>query len=96
MSEAPYFQRITDTLTQAFQPTYLLVRDDSHHHAGHGGSHPLGETHFHITIDAPAFQDLSRVAQHRLIYEALAAELKERVHALSIEVGRPHDSDPRP
>ena len=96
MSEAPYFQRITDNLTQAFQPTYLLVRDDSHNHAGHSGAHALGETHFHIIIAAPAFDGLSRVAQHRLIYDALAEELKERVHALSIEVGRPHDSDPRP
>lgn len=86
MSEVPYFQRITDTLTQAFHPTYLLVRDDSHHHAGHSGAHALGETHFHIAIAAPAFDGLSRVAQHRLIYEALAAELKERVHALSIEI----------
>ena len=86
MSEAPYFQRITDNLTQAFQPTYLLVRDDSHSHAGHSGAHALGETHFHIAIAAPAFDGLSRVAQHRLIYDALAEELKERVHALSIEI----------
>lgn len=86
MSEVPYFQRITDNLTQAFQPTYLLVRDDSHNHAGHSGAHALGETHFHIIIAAPAFDGLSRVAQHRLIYDALAEELKDRVHALSIEI----------
>ncbi|MFM7622244.1 MAG: BolA family protein [Alphaproteobacteria bacterium] len=87
MSETPYVQRMVEKLTRAFHPTSLVVRDDSHHHAGHGGANPLGETHFHITIDAPAFHGLSRVAQHRLIYQVLAEELKERVHALSLEVG---------
>jgi BolA protein len=29
---------------------------------------------------------LSRVAQHRAVFETLDAELKDRVHALNIEV----------
>ncbi len=89
MSDKPYYHRIVQNLTQAFAPTHLIVRDDSHEHAGHAGADAAGETHFHILIVAPAFDGLSPVAQHRLIYQALAAELKERVHALAIEVYTP-------
>ena len=52
------------------------------------GMHPLGETHFKVSITSEVFKDLSRVARHRLVYEALAEEIKERVHALNIRALR--------
>jgi BolA protein len=81
-----YQNRIVQKLTTSLSPTYLLVRDDSHHHAGHSGANDGGETHFHVAISAVVFKGLSRVEQHRLIYNILSDELKDRVHALSLEV----------
>lgn len=78
-------QRIEDKLTRAFSPTRLEVIDESHHHAGHGGWREGGETHFRVRIQSTAFAGMSRLARHRAVNEALAAELAERVHALSIE-----------
>ncbi|TBW40415.1 BolA family transcriptional regulator [Siculibacillus lacustris] len=80
-----YRQRMIDKLTAAFAPTLLEVEDESARHHGHGGALPEGETHFAIRIVAPAFQGVSRLARHRMIHEVVAAELAERVHALSIE-----------
>jgi BolA family transcriptional regulator, general stress-responsive regulator len=82
----PIGKTIEQKLQAAFQPTRLSVIDESNQHHGHAGAHPSGESHFRIRIAATGFTGKSRVAQHRLINEALAAELKSRVHALAIEI----------
>ncbi len=80
---------IEDKLTRAFQPAALRVIDESHLHAGHAGARPEGETHFRVEITAIAFSDQSRVARHRLIYDALADELAGPVHALALVAHAP-------
>ena len=77
-------ETIRDKLTDRFAPTRLVIVDESHRHAGHVGARPEGETHFAVTIVAPAFTGLNRVARQRLVYETLADELATRVHALSL------------
>ena len=85
----PVGQTISAKLVQDFTPVSLAVIDESHLHAGHSGSRPDGESHFRVKIVAEAFRGKSRVAQHRLINEALAEELRERVHALAIQASAP-------
>lgn len=46
-----------------------------------------------MTIVAPAFVGLNRVARQRLVYETLAAELATRVHALSLTTLAPGERD---
>jgi acid stress-induced BolA-like protein IbaG/YrbA len=41
--------------------------------------------HFNALVSAPAFDGLSRIAQHRLVYEVFGAEVGDRIHALSIQ-----------
>ena len=41
--------------------------------------------HFNAVVTAQAFQGLSRIAQHRLIYDVFGAEVGDRIHALSIQ-----------
>lgn len=76
-------------LQAAFSPISLQVIDESSQHVGHAGARPGGESHFRVKIVAAAFQGKSRVEQHRMINRVLAAELKERVHALAIEAAAP-------
>jgi BolA family transcriptional regulator, general stress-responsive regulator len=82
---------IRDKLTDRFAPSRLDIVDESHRHAGHAGARPEGETHFAVTIVAPAFQGLSRVARQRLVYETLADELATRIHALSLTTRTPDE-----
>ena len=81
--------RITTKLTQAFAPAHLDVVDESHQHAGHAGHRPGGETHFRVTIVAEVFRGKSRLQRHRMVNEALAAELSGGVHALAIHASAP-------
>jgi acid stress-induced BolA-like protein IbaG/YrbA len=41
--------------------------------------------HFNAVVSASAFAGLSRIAQHRLVYDVFGAEVGDRIHALSIQ-----------
>jgi acid stress-induced BolA-like protein IbaG/YrbA len=41
--------------------------------------------HFNAVVSAPAFNGLTRIAQHRLVYDVFGAEVGDRIHALSIQ-----------
>ncbi len=89
MSLGPVGLQMERKLKQRFAPVELNLIDESHHHAGHSGARPDGESHFKVKIVADAFAGQSLVQCHRLINETLAEELKERVHALSIQAKAP-------
>jgi BolA family transcriptional regulator, general stress-responsive regulator len=78
-------------LSDALQPLELVVEDESARHAGHAGSRPGGETHFRLRIVSSAFEGMNRVARQRRIYEILSGEMRDRVHALSIDARTPDE-----
>jgi BolA family transcriptional regulator, general stress-responsive regulator len=82
----PIGQIMRDKLAAAFNPSILELIDESNQHHGHVGAHPSGESHFRVRIAADGFKGQSRVNQHRMVNAVLAEELKQRVHALAIEV----------
>ena len=77
---------IAAKLSARFAPAFLDVIDESMLHHGHAGWREGGETHFRVRIATAHFDGLSRIAQHRAVMETLDAELKDRVHALAIDV----------
>jgi len=73
-------------LEEVLAPTRLEVLDESQAHAGHAGADGTGfGTHFRVRIACPGFAGLSRVARHRLVYDALQVFIDRGVHALAIE-----------
>lgn len=86
MDLGPIGKIMESKLELALKPSYLELVDESNQHHGHSGAHPSGESHYRLRIAAEVFKGKSRVAQHRMVNEVLAAELKQRVHALAIEV----------
>ena len=77
---------IRTRLEAAFAPTRLEVVDDSESHRGHGGYREGGESHFNVTIRAPAFAGQSRILRHRAVHDALGKALVARIHALSLDI----------
>lgn len=74
-------------LVQQLSTTALEVLDESAAHAGHSGSNGTDfGTHFRVRIASPLFTGKSRVAQHRLVYDALQEFIDQGVHALAIEI----------
>jgi stress-induced morphogen len=44
-----------------------------------------GGDHFQATVSAPAFEGMSRLEQHRLVYDVFGDEVGGPIHALSIK-----------
>ena len=88
----PIAQRIEQILRETFNPAHLEVIDESHRHAGHAGAHPEGESHFRVIIVSDAFDTRPLVQRHRMVNEALADLLRERVHALAITARTPEET----
>ncbi|MGE0099684.1 MAG: BolA family protein [Hydrogenophaga sp.] len=83
----PTAHAIEARLREALSPTVLEVIDESAAHAGHSGANGLGfGTHFRVRIGGPAFTGRTRVAQHRLVYDALQKFTDAGLHALAIEI----------
>lgn len=78
-------------LREAFQPSHLLVKDQSHLHAGHEGAKD-GRGHFDVTIVSNTFKGKRQLARHRLIYDALGTLMKTDIHALRIQASTPDAS----
>ena len=80
---------IEQRLRAALQPLRIEVRDDSAEHAGHAGAREGG--HYTVRITSERFAGLTRVARHRLVYDALGPLASQRVHALAIEARAPDE-----
>lgn len=78
--------QMTQRLQAVLQPTALEVIDESAAHAGHAGANGTGfGTHFRVRIASPFFTGKTRVACHRLVYDALQDFIAQGVHAIAIE-----------
>jgi BolA protein len=83
-------ERLRDALQQALNPIALEVQDDSHLHAGHAGARE--GRHFSVRVVSAAFDGLSRVARHRLVYDAARPLIDEGIHALAIDARTPAEA----
>ena len=82
-----YCSAIEQVLRAQLQPTYLQVIDESGAHAGHAGANTAGfGSHMRVRIASPLFAGKTRVASHRLVYDAMQNFIDQGLHALAIEV----------
>ena len=73
-------------LREVLAPTQLQVLDESWQHEGHPGANGTGlGTHFRVRIASPRFAGQRKVAQHRLVYDALQIFIDHGAHAIAIE-----------
>ncbi|KMW57771.1 Cell division protein BolA [Candidatus Rhodobacter oscarellae] len=79
-------EEIESRLRAAFAPSTLEVVDESEQHRGHAGYQEGGQSHFRVQIAAAGFADLSRIARHRAVHEALGKDLVGRIHALALHI----------
>ena len=82
---------IESRLRDVLAPEAIEVVDDSARHAGHVGA-LSGGGHYNLRIVSPRFAGLSRVARHRLVYDALSDLMRQAIHALAIEAVTPEEA----
>lgn len=82
--------QIRAELEKSFQPTELLIKDQSQLHAGHEGAKD-GKGHFDVMIVSEAFAGVNRVQRHQMVYDALGKLLETDIHALRIKAFAPSE-----
>ena len=85
------YNTIMSTLITVLKPYSITLTDNSSQHAGHAGSkgwEESGESHFALEVVAEAFEGLSLVKRHKLIY-MLLGETMQKIHALQIKAKSP-------
>jgi len=61
----------------------VQVEDESALHAGHAGA-ASGGGHYRVTVVSSLFEGKNPVQRHRLVYDALAEEMQQAIHALAL------------
>ncbi len=79
-------KEIESRLISAFAPQTLIVQDESEKHRGHAGYQDGGESHWRIVIGAESLAEMTRIARHRAIHDAIGKDIIGRIHALAIEI----------
>ena len=91
MPDPATLERIRERLVRALLPVQLEIEDESAAHAGHAGA-ASGGGHYRVHAVSAAFTGLSRVARHRLVYDALQDLMQREVHALALSLVTPDES----
>ena len=83
---------IESALEEQLAPAALLVKDQSHLHAGHAGAQD-GRGHFEVIIISARFEGKSRIQRHRMIFDAVGRLMETDIHALSIQAFTPGERE---
>lgn len=73
---------IKQILIDRLQASSIAISDDGANHIGHQPGDP---GYFSIEVVSPLFKGKPLMQQHKMVYECLKDELKEKIHALSIK-----------
>ena len=87
--------RLRAALDAQFRPARMEVSDDSAKHAGHAGAALGGQTHYSVLLVSDAFRGMPRVARHRAVNQAVAAEFGTGLHALALTLRTPEEEAAR-
>ncbi|WP_032093179.1 BolA/IbaG family iron-sulfur metabolism protein [Necropsobacter rosorum] len=80
-------QELQAKIHAEFAPHFLHIENESHlHSAGRGA-----ESHFKIVIVCEAFAGMTKIARHRAVYQLLAADLQNGIHALALHTYSPSE-----
>lgn len=81
MSETAVADTIRRKLNEQFAPTVLQIENQSHLHGTSSN-----DSHFKLVMVSAAFEQRRPVQRHRAVYQCLATELADSVHALALHL----------
>ena len=75
-------QVIKNKIITSLQPLHLEVVNESYMHNVPPGS----ESHFKVVVVCDEFEGVNRVRRHQKVNRILSSELKNNIHALSLQI----------
>ena len=81
----PLLEEIEVKLNKEFNPKKLILVDNSHLHTKHKSFNP-NKIHLKIIIESDELKKTGKLEAHKAIFNLLKDEMKEKIHALEIEI----------
>ena len=80
-----FLEEIKIKLNKEFNPKKLILVDNSYLHTKHKSFNP-NKIHLKIIIESNELKKVERIEAHKAIFNLLKHEMKEKIHALEIEI----------
>ena len=79
------FDEIKKKINKEINPDNITLIDNSNLHKKHK-SFDLNKFHFKIIIESKKLKKMSKIEAHKKIFSILKEEMKNKIHALEIEI----------
>ena len=79
------FEEIKTKITNKFNPDQVELIDNSHFHKNHK-SFDSNKFHLKIIIKSEKLKSMNKIGAHKEIFSILKNEMKNKIHALEIEI----------
>ena len=79
------FDKIKEKISNEINPEKITLIDNSHLHASHK-SFDANKFHLKIIIESKKLKSINKIQAHKKIFSILKEEMKNKIHALEIEI----------
>tara|TARA_B100000029_G_C17565432_1_gene954881 strand:- start:1855 stop:2106 length:252 start_codon:yes stop_codon:yes gene_type:complete len=80
-----FFEKIKEKLEKKIKPEKIILIDNSKFHKKHKSFDPK-KFNLKIIIISNKLKNMDRISAHREVFSILKDEMKNRIHALEIEI----------
>ena len=80
-----FFDEIKEKINEKINPENIILVDNSYLHTKHK-SFDSNKFHLKLIIKSKKLKNMDKIAAHKEIFEILKNEMKDRIHALEIEI----------
>ena len=79
------FDQIKQKIYKAINPEDIILVDNSSFHTKHK-SFDSNKLHLKIIVKSKKLKSMNKIAAHKVIFSILKDEMKNKIHALEIEI----------
>ena len=80
-----FFGQIKEKINKKINPENIILIDNSSFHSKHKSFDP-NKLHVKIIIRSEKLKSMNKIAAHKEIFSILKKEMKNKIHALEIEI----------
>ena len=80
-----FFGQIKEKINKKINPENIILIDNSSFHSKHKSFDP-NKLHLKIIIKSEKLRSMNKIAAHKEIFSILENEMKNKIHALEIEI----------
>ena len=80
-----FLEKVKAKINNKLSPEQILLIDNSYLHTKHKSFNP-NKIHLKIIIESKELKKKNKIEAHKAIFHLLKREMKEKIHALEIEI----------